>query len=82
MAAIEDLKTNKVDCVVMDKLPAIEIVNTNEGISILGDELASDNYGMIVKKGNEELLEKINKVLQRLIDEGKIDSYIINHSTK
>jgi len=82
LAAIEDLKTNKVDCVVMDKLPAIEMVNTNEGIVILGDELASDNYGMIVKKGNEELLEKINKVLQRLIDEGKIDSYIINHSTK
>lgn len=82
LAAIQDLKTSKVDCVVMDKLPAIEMVNTNEGIVLLPDDLTNENYGMVVKKGNDELLEKVNKVLQRLIDEGKIDSYIINHSSK
>ena len=31
LAAIEDLKTGKVDCVVMDELPAKEIVSKNEG---------------------------------------------------
>lgn len=82
LAAIQDLKTSKVDCVVMDKLPAIEMVNTNEGIVLLPEYLTNENYGMVVKKGNDELLEKVNKVLQRLIDEGKIDSYIINHSSK
>lgn len=82
LAAIQDLKTSKVDCVVMDKLPAIEMVNTNEGIVLLPDDLTNENYGMVVKKGNDELLEKVNKVLQRLIDDGKIDSYIINHSSK
>lgn len=82
LAAIQDLKTSKVDCVVMDKLPAIEMVNTNEGIVLLPEDLTNENYGMVVKKGNDELLEKVNKVLQRLIDEGKIDSYIIDHSSK
>lgn len=82
LAAIQDLLTNKVDCVVMDELPAHEMIKSNDGLKILDGELATDNYGMVVQKGNEELLKEVNKVLQRLIDEGKIDSYIINHSTK
>ncbi len=82
LAAIEDLKTGKVDVVVMDELPAREIVESNEGIKILDGSLTNDSYGMIVKKGNNELLEQINNVLQRLKDEGKIDDFIINHSEK
>lgn len=82
LAAIEDLKTGKVDCVVMDELPAKEIVSKNEGIKILDGSLTNDSYGMIVKKGNKELLDAINTVLQNLKDEGKIDEYIIKHTEK
>ncbi len=82
LAAIEDLKTGKVDAVVMDELPAKEIIESNTGIKILDGSLTNDSYGMIVKKGNKELLEQINNVLQRLKDEGKIDDFIINHSEK
>mgnify|MGYP001136771812 FL=1 len=35
---------------------------------------------MIVKKGNDELLSTINKVLERLKTEGKIEEYIIKHT--
>ena len=35
---------------------------------------------MIVKKGNDELLGTINKVLERLKTEGKIEEYIIKHT--
>ncbi len=82
LAAIEDLKSNKVDCVVMDDLPANEMVRNNSGIKILSGELTSDSYGMVVKKGNKELLDTINTVLQNLKDEGKIDNFVINHTTK
>lgn len=82
LAAIEDLKTGKVDCVVMDELPAKEIVSKNEGIKILDGSLTNDSYGMVVKKGNKELLDAINTVLQRLKDEGKIDEFIIKHTEK
>ena len=37
---------------------------------------------MIVKKGNQELLEAIDRVLERLRNDGTIDSYIVNHTTK
>lgn len=79
LAAIQDLLKNKVDCVVMDELPAKEILKNNEGLKILDQELFSDTYGMVVKKGNKELLDAINKVLEDLIEEGKINEYIINH---
>ena len=82
LAAIEDLKTGKVDCVVMDELPAKEIVSKNAGIKILDGSLTNDSYGMIVKKGNKELLGAINTVLQNLKNEGKIDEFIIKHTEK
>ena len=79
LAAIQDLLKNKVDCVVMDELPAKEILKNNEGLKILDQELFSDTYGMVVKKGNKELLDAINKVLEDLVEEGKINEFIINH---
>ena len=79
LAAIQDLLKNKVDCVVMDELPAKEILKNNAGLKILNQELFSDTYGMVVKKGNKELLDAINKVLEDLVEEGKINEFIINH---
>ncbi|MGM9876711.1 MAG: ABC transporter substrate-binding protein [Bacilli bacterium] len=81
LAAIEDLKSDKVDAVVMDELPAKEIINSNNGLKILDGSLTNDSYGMIVKKGNSEMLSVINKVLDRLIQEGKIEQFVISHTS-
>ena len=81
LAAIEDLKSSKCEAVVMDELPAKEILKNNPSLVIIDGWLTSDSYGMIVKKGNKELLEVINEVLKELSEQGKIDSYIIKHSS-
>lgn len=81
LAAIEDLKSNKVDVVVMDELPAKEIVNSNSDLKILDGSLTNDSYGMIVKKGNNELLTVVNNVLNRLKSEGKIEEFVIKHTS-
>lgn len=80
LAAIQDLKDNKVEAVVMDELPAKAILSENSSLKILNEALATDSYGIIVDKGNTELLDKINKVITRLKSEGKIDEFIINHT--
>ena len=80
LAAIQDLLDNKVDCVVMDELPALQIVNNNENLKILDGALVVDNYGIIVNKDNEELLSVVNKVITKLKDEGKISEFILKHS--
>ena len=80
LAAIQDVIDNKADCVVMDELPALQILKDNNELKILDDALVVDNYGIIVNKGNEELLSVINKVITRLKSEGKIEEYILKHS--
>lgn len=82
LAAIQDLKDGKVDCVVMDELPAQGIVSSNQDLRILDDVLLEDYYGIIVDKGNQELLEVINQVIDRLKSEGKIDEYLMNHLSR
>ena len=82
LAAIEDLKNDKVDLVIMDELPAKEILKNNPGLVILDQELFTDKYGMVVRKGNDELLKAINKVLSDLIADGKIEEYVIHHTSE
>ena len=80
LSMVEDLKAGKVDLIIMDNLPAQEIVKANDSLKIVPGYLFSDSYGIAVKKGNTELVNNINTVLNRLMSEGKIEEYIINHS--
>ncbi len=80
LSAVEDVKANKVDCLIMDELPAKEIVKANSGLKIMDGILFQDRYGMIVKKGNDKLRKQINKVLKRLIDDGTIEKLVLKYS--
>lgn len=76
--AISALKKGSVDCVIIDNEPAKSFVKANEGIHILeGDnEYAVEDYAICVKKGNTELLGKINTALAELKADGTIDKII------
>ena len=76
--AVAALKSGKVDCVIIDNEPAKSFVEANEGIHILaGDnEYAIEDYAICVKKGDTELLEKINKALDELKADGTIAAII------
>lgn len=80
--AAEDLKNNKVDCIVMDKFPAEELVKQNDSLAVMDGVLFEDKYAIGVKKGNKELLDQINKVIDKLIEDGKIDEFTANHVQK
>ncbi len=78
--AVEGLKTGKVDCVIIDNEPAKAYVAANEGLKILETEYAVEDYAICVNKENTELLEKINKAMDELIESGEfqkvVDKYI------
>lgn len=82
LEAVSDLKNGRLDCIIMDVLPAQEIVAANADLKILDEEVFTDSYAICVSKDNKDLLDQINKTLQRLIDEGKIDEFTIKHTTK
>lgn len=83
--ATQDLVNGRLDAVVIDKLPAESISAqqpTTKAIELVyaDGSNAEDHYAFCVAKGNDSLLEAINNTLQRLMDEGKIDEFIVNHS--
>ena len=75
--AAEDLKNNKIDAIVMDLYPAQELVAANPELKILDENnpLFVDQYAIAVKKGNQELLDQINEVIDQLIADRFLDMY-------
>ena len=76
--AVEALKKGTVNCVIIDNEPAKSFVAANKGILILeeGNEYAVEDYAICVKKGDSELLGKINQALKELKEDGTIDKII------
>ena len=79
--AVQALVQGKVDAVIIDNEPAKVFVGDNEGLKLLDTAYAEEEYAIAVKKGNTELLEQINTVIQELKDSGEMDSIIGKYIT-
>ena len=75
-AAVEALKSGKVDCVIIDNEPAKSYVAANEGLKILETEYAVEDYAICFAKENTELQEKVNAALKELIADGSVQKII------
>ena len=77
MDAALDLKNGAIDAVVLDELPAKEIVARNGDLTIVADKFARESYAIAVKKGNnEQLLSSINKTIQSLKSDGTYEKLV------
>ena len=74
-AAVEALKTGKVDCVIIDNEPAKSFVAANEGLKILDTEYANEDYAICFKKGSD-MKEKVDNALKDLIADGSVKAII------
>ena len=74
--AVAALTSGKIDCIIIDKEPAKNFVAANEGLKILDTEYAVEDYAICVKKGNTELLNKLNTALEELKADGTIAAII------
>ena len=73
------LNGGEVDCVIIDNEPAKALVNANEGLKILETSYADEDYAICVKKGNNDLLDKINKAIDELVADGTIDAIVAKY---
>ena len=64
------LKNSAIDSIILDELPAKEIVRRNPDLKIIDDDFFTDEYAIAVKKGNTELLDSINKTIQTIKENG------------
>ncbi|MGG0738468.1 amino acid ABC transporter substrate-binding protein [Niallia taxi] len=71
VSALNDLKNGRLDAVVIDEIVIDYYMTKEEGsFKILNESLAPEEYGVGVKKGNEELLEKLQKALDEMNEDG------------
>lgn len=72
--AILELNNGKCDVVVLDSATAKKYVKDNPNLKIVEDPSAfeAEEYGIAVKKGNTELLDKINTVIDKMLADGTI----------
>lgn len=77
--ALNDLRSGRLDAVVIDEIVInYYMTEQKDTFKILEESLAPEEYGIGVKKGNEELLEK----LQKALDEMNADGTAAEISTK
>lgn len=73
--AIEDLVNGRIAGVVADTPIAADFALQNDAYSgklkIVGEPFTEEFYGVAVKKGNSEVLDKINAGLKKVLDAGK-----------
>ena len=75
--AIEDMKNGVINAIIMDDSVAKEAAAQNaDAVKVVDVDLTVEEYGIAVKKGNSELVKKVNDALKALKDEGKIDELL------
>jgi polar amino acid transport system substrate-binding protein len=80
--AVQALQQGKIDAVIIDDQPAAVFASQNDDIMVIDEPFTDEEYAIAVKKGNTELLDKINEVLKELKESGElqkiIDKYIMD----
>ena len=72
--AFMDLMNGQIDAVVADSPLVYGYVGKNsDKLKAVGQPFTEEYYGIAVKKGDEQLLDKINKALKTLKDNGTLD---------
>lgn len=77
--AVQALMSGSVDCVIIDKAPAMEYVAANPGLTILEGNWVEESYAIGVDEGNTALLNAINDALNALVADGTVQSIIDKH---
>jgi len=78
--AVQALKTDKIDCVIIDNEPAKAFVAANDGLVILDTEYVIEDYAMCFAK-DSEVKEEICKALDELIKDGTVQGIIDKYIT-
>lgn len=79
--AVMALTQGKVDAVIIDKEPAKNFVEANEGLKLLDTEYVTEDYAAALNKDNTELLDAVNGALAELKEDGTLQSIVDKYIT-
>ncbi len=75
---ILEVKTGKVDAVLLESLVAQAYAANNDDLSVVdvGFEKATENASLGVQKGNEDFVEYLNEKIAEMTEKGLIEQYV------
>ena len=73
------LTTGKVDAWVVDNLTALQMVEEGDGLTVLEENLTDEPYAFAFAFGSETLVEEINTILAKLIEDGTVGEIFANY---
>ncbi len=74
-----ELANGKIDAVVIDEMPAKQIAEANKGLIVLEEPLTEEQYAIALKKDTPDLKAVVDKVVQKMVDDGTIAKLIEEH---
>lgn len=77
--AVQALKQQKIDAVLIDEQPALAFVEKNNELTISDEEFAVEEYAIGIAKENTELLYQINDALEAIKVNGTMDEIVANY---
>ena len=78
--AIQALKQDKLDAVIIDEEPAKAFTSANPELLILDEEFANEDYAICVSKENPELTASINDALAKLTADKTLENIQKNYT--
>ncbi len=73
------LSNGQLDALVIDEMPAKDIVNSDDTLKLIDEPLTVEQYAIAIAKENTALKEVVDKVLTKLLEEGKVAELIEKH---
>ncbi len=82
--ALLDLNSKKIDSVLVSKNPSKEYLKQNPDLKVGGELENLDNAGYAIgmNKSDKILREKLNKSIQKLLDDGTVGKYIKKYNVE
>lgn len=74
--AVNAMVNNQIDIVIIDEMPAKVLEIGNEKVAILDFALTNESYAIGVAKGKDELLAKIDSILDSMKKDGRMEAII------
>jgi ABC-type amino acid transport substrate-binding protein len=73
---INDLKSGKIDAIVVDYIAALNIVQKDSSLKLVGDPFTQEFYGMVTKIGNDALIQDVNGAIRDMKRDGTLDDIL------
>lgn len=71
--SVEGILAGSMDALIIDLPAGANIIRTTKGLQFAGEPFTAEYYGIAVRRGNTELMSKINETIETIKSSGKYD---------